>query len=333
MEGQARIATPNAMFSGLGGNLALQKLRANNYDIDKALRTNATLPKDAWIAIDKVVLEVAATRLIGIADLRTHGLTRDLTALGLGVMHDYWQTMSEGGDAEQSMSGITAGAENTVAFDEQTIPLPITFVDFRIPIRKLIAMENYGSPIDTTMVAQATRKVIEKLEDTLFNGSSVVSGGNSLYGYIDYPDANEVALAGDWDTTPANAEKDVILLIAACEAARHYGPFILYVHSDEWNDLRQRQTNIDKTYLDIIKGMAGIEDVKTSDALAAQSIVLVEMTRETVDLDTAVDIKVVEWETHGGMQTNFKVMAVVAPRVKSDYDGRCGVAYDDDMTA
>lgn len=333
MEGQARIATPDAMLSGPGGNIALQKLRANNWDIDAALRTNATLPKDAWIAIDKVVLEVAAQRLIGIADLRTHGLTRDLTAAGLGAMYDYWQTLSEGGDAEQSMTGIAAGAENTVDWGEQTIPLPITFVDFRVPIRKLIASEQspFGLPIDTTMVASATRKVIEKLEETLFNGSSVVSGGNSLYGYIDYPHSNFVNLTGDWHDTPANSELDVRLLIAALEADRHHGPFILYVHSEEWNDLRARQTDIDKTYLDIIKGMAGIEDVKVSDALEAGNIVLAEMTRETVDLDTAVDIKVVEWETHGGMQTNFKVMCVIAPRVKSDYDNRCGVAYDNEL--
>ena len=329
MMSEARIVSADALFSGSGN--VLQKLKANDWNIDKALRTNATLPKDAWSAMDSAIIEVAGQRLNGIADLQTRNLTRDLRSCGLGILYDYWQTTSEGGDAEQSMSGITAGAENTVDFQEQAIPLPITFVDFRIPIRKLIAMQKYGTPFDTTMVSQATRKVIEKLEDVLFNGSSVKIGGRSLYGYLDYPHNNEVGLSGDWHDTPGNIEKDVNLLIAALEADRHYGPFILYVHSEEWNDLRARQTDIDKTYLDIVKGMAGIDDVKTSSALSAGNIVLVEMSRETIDLDTAVDIKVVEWDTHGGMQSNFKVLAVVAPRVKSDYDGRCGVAYDADM--
>jgi len=323
------------MFNGPGGNIAFQRLQANNWDIDKALRTNATLPKDAWIAIDDVVLEVAGQRLNGIADLSGRGLTRNLTAAGFGAMYDYWQTMSEGGDAEQSMSGITAGAENTVDFGEQMIPLPITYVDFRIGIRKMVSMAQspFSGPLDTTQVAQATRKVVEKLEDTLFNGSTVVSGGNSLYGYLNYPHANEVNLIGDWHDTPTNIEPDVITMIAACEADRHYGPFVLYVHSDEWTDLRSRESENDKTYLDIVKSIAGIADVKTSDALAAQSIVLVEMTRETIDIVTAVDIKVVEWETHGGMQTNFKVMAIIAPRVKSDYDNRCGIAFDTALPA
>lgn len=326
----ATISTPDQLF-GAGGNI-IQKLKANNWDIDKALRTNATLPKDAWIAIDKTILEVAQQRLNGIADLRSRGLVRRLN--GLGVMYDYWQTMSEGGEAEQSMSGITPGAENQLDFSEQTIPLPITHVDFRIPVRKLMAMQRYGVPLDTTMVAQATRKVIEKLEYTLFYGSEVVVGGNHLYGYMNYPNSNAVTtLAGDWDGTPGNIEPDVITLIEAAESDHHYGPYILYVHSHEWNALRQRDSNADRTYLDIVKSMAGIADVKTSDQLAAHDIILVEMTRETIDLDVAVDIKAVEWETYGGMQSNFKIMAVIAPRVKSDYDGNCGIVYDTNIPA
>ena len=327
---EARIATPDALFGGSGN--VLQKLKANNWDIDKALRTNATLPKSAWVEIDKTVLEVAGQRLNGIADLQSRNLTRDLRSGGLGIMYDYWQTMSEGGDAEQSMSGITAGAENTLDFDEQAIPLPITFVDFRIPLRKLMAMERFGSPLDTTMVAQATRKVIEKLEDCLFNGSSVKAGGRTLYGYMNYTHSNALtSLAGNWSGTPANIELDVIKLITALEGDRHYGPYILYVHANEWADLRQRDSTADRTYFDIVKSMKGIEDIKVTNALSANDIALVEMTRETVDLDVAVDVKVVEWDTHGGMQSNYKIMAVIAPRIKSDYDGRCGIVYDTDI--
>jgi len=325
MNEHAIVSTPETLFSG---NI-IQRLKANNWDIDKALRTNATLPKDAWIAIDKTVLEVAQSRLNGIADLRARGLVRPLD--GLGVMYDYWQTLGDDLSAEQSMSGLTKGAENGVDFSENTIPLPITHVDFRIPVRKLMAMQRYGAPLDTTMVAQATRKVIEKLEDTLFNGSSIVSGGNHLYGYLDFTSSNEVSCTGNWTGTAANIELDVIKLIAALEADNHNGPYILYVHANEWADLRQRDTYSDRTYLDIVKSMAGIEDVKTTSALSANNLCLVEMTRETIDLDVAVDIKVVEWETQGGMQSNYKVMAVIAPRVKADYNGQCGVAFDDNI--
>lgn len=311
-----------------GAGNVIQKLQANNFDIGKALRTNATLPRDAWESIDQTVIEVAGQRLNGIADLQSRGLVRNLD--GIGFMYDTWQTMSDSHPAEQSMSGLTQGAQNTADFGETTIPLPITHVDFQIPLRKLIAMKQRGTPLDLTMVAQATRKVVEKLEDTLFNGSTVVAAGNSLLGYMNYTDANAItSCTGAWTGTIANCEKDLALLMAELGNDRHHGPYILYVHTDEYNDLQQRDSNAGGiTYLDILKNKAGIADVKPTDALGALKLCLVEMTRETVDITVALDIQVVEWETYGGMQSNFKVMACMAPRIKSDYDGRCGVTYD-----
>ena len=316
-----------------GAGSIIQKLKANNWNIDKALRTNATLPRNAWEAIDETVLEVAGQRLNGIADLQSRGLIRKLD--GMGFMYDTWQTMSGIHSAEQSMSGLTQGAQNTADYGETTVPLPITHVDFQIPLRKLMAMEQRNEPLDTTMVAQATRKVIEKLEDTLFNGSTVVAAGNSLLGYMNYTHTNAITtLTGNWTGTIANCEKDLALLMAELETDRHWGPYMLYVHANEWNDLQQRDSNAGGiSYYEILKGKQGIIDIKPTDAIAANDIVLVEMTRETIDLVVAMDIKVVEWETYGGMQANFKVMAVMAPRVKSDYDGRCGVASDTDIGA
>jgi len=315
-----------------GAGNVIQKLRANNFNVGKALRSNATLPRDAWEAIDQTVIEVAGQRLNGIADLQSRGLVRNLD--GIGFMYDTWQTMSDIHSAEQSMSGLTQGAQNTADYGETTVPLPITHVDFQIPLRKLIAMEQRGEPLDTTMVAQATRKVIEKLEDTLFNGSTVVAAGNSLLGYMNYTHANGIAtLTGNWTGTIANCEKDLALLLAELETDRHWGPYMLYVHANEWNDINnQRDSSAGgMSYYEILKNKSQIIDIKPTDALAANDICLVEMTRETVDITVALDIQVVEWETYGGMQSNFKVMACMAPRVKSDYDGRCGVAYDSDI--
>ncbi len=322
---------PNAITTDasslLTGNV-LQVLKANNWDIDKALRTNAALPHDAWIAIDNTVIEIAKQRLNGIADLRSGGLVRNLPG-GLGVIYDYWQTMSQGADAEQSMSGVTPGAKNKVTFNEVAVPIPLTFVDFSLDARTLAAMARNGTPFDTTLVADATQRVIEKLEDALFNGSAVVAGGNSLPGYINYTNSNSVSCTGSWGTTPTNIEKDVVILIKALETDRHYGPYILYVHTDEWAALRQRDSSAGGiTYYDIVKSMKGIQDVKVSDALSDGNIVLVEMTRGVVDLSTAIDLKVVEWPTNGGMSTDFKVLAAIAARIKADDDGRCGVAFD-----
>lgn len=322
-----QVQSAESLFNGSGN--VIQKILAANGDVDKALRTNATLPHDAWTAIDETLVKVAQRKLTGIADLQSRGLTRG--PLGLGVMYDMWQTMSAMNTAEQSMSGLTQGAQNAPDFAETMIPIPITHIDFQIPLRKLLAMQQNKEPLDTTMIAQAAAKVIDKLEDTLFNGSTVVSAGRSLTGYLNYTDSVEVALSGAWTGTDANIEKDVVKLIAALEAKYHYGPYVLYLAAKEWNDLRQRDSYSNENYRDILLAMAGIEDVRFSGVIPAQSLCLVELAPETVDLSVGVDIKVVEWDTAGGMQSNFKVMAAMAPRIKSDSDGNCGIAYDNNM--
>ena len=323
--GQAQVSSGLSLFS----ETVLHKLMANNWDM-RCLRTNATLPHDAWIAIDKTMVEVAQRRLIGVADLQGRGLTRELG--GLGVLYDIWQKQSSPSVAEQSMSGITSGANNTFDYTEVMVPIPITHIDFSIDARKLSAMQLYGTPIDTTQVSDAATKVVDKIEDMLFNGSTVVAGGHSILGYTNYTHSNEVACTGNWTGTVANIELDVRKLIAANEADLHFGPYILYVAKKEWNDLRARDSTAGGiTYLEILKSLAGIADVKVTGVLAAGYIALVEMASETIDMSVGVDIMTVEWPTHGGMQSNFKVFAAMAPRVKSDYLNQCGVAYDTNL--
>jgi len=324
---EAKVTNVNELNGG--GDMVTQLIN-NDFD-PSCLRTNAALPHDAWLSIDSAIIRVAGQRLNGIADLQSYGLTRTLTG-GLGAKYDFWQTVSDDLSAQQNMEGVTVGAKNRLAFGETMIPIPLTFCDFDIGIRELAASQKDGRPIDTTHIEVATRKVIEKLEDTLFNGSTVVAGGYDLPGYLTYSGSNEVALTGSWTSTPTNIEKDVVKLIARAEADRHYGPYVLYLHTDEWADMRIRDTVLGLPYLEILKSMAGVADVKPSDALGNGEIALVSMTSDVISLATAVDIVAVPWESHGGMLKHFRVMAAIAPRCMSDSAGRCGICFDNNLT-
>jgi hypothetical protein len=59
--------------------------------------------------------------------------------------------------------------------------------------------------------------------------------------------------------------------------------------------------------------------------LTAGSAVLVQMTRDVVDLAVGVDVSTVQWETRGGFTQHFKIFTAIAPRVKSDFDGKSGI--------
>jgi hypothetical protein len=40
-----------------------------------------------------------------------------------------------------------------------------------------------------------------------------------------------------------------------------------------------------------------------------------------------MDVTTVQWETHGGMRLNFKVMAIMVPQLRSDFNGNAGIVH------
>ena len=70
-----------------------------------------------------------------------------------------------------------------------------------------------------------------------------------------------------------------------------------------------------------------ITDDKVADFLGAGQVLLVQMTRDVVDMVVAVDPMIVPWEEVGGMRLNFKVMTVMVPRMKLTQANRSGVVH------
>jgi hypothetical protein len=61
--------------------------------------------------------------------------------------------------------------------------------------------------------------------------------------------------------------------------------------------------------------------------MTAPEVLLVQLTSDVVDLPVGQDITTVEWDTKGGLQMHFKVMAAMAPRMKSDANGNTGIVH------
>lgn len=321
MADNVQIATPNDFMSGLSAN-AVQRLMTNNMNIEKALRTNGLLRKDEWIEIDRTVVQVARERLTGIADLRAKGLVRNLG--GLGTLIDQWETQGDMSPADVNMSGVTAGKEDTPAWNLHGVPVPIIHKDFRINIRRLYASRNLGQSLDTVATAVATRKVTESLEDMLFAGDPTTMQGFKIYGYTNHPDINTGALS-DWSNI-TNIYNDVKDMIKDAKKAGYYGPYTLYVSSDEDDNLNLiYDDSTGQTARERVMKLNGIEEIKVADRLASGTVILVQMTSDVVDLSLAQDIVPIEWNTQGGMVSHFKVFCAMVPRIKSDDNGKSGI--------
>ncbi len=234
--------------------------------------------------------------------------------------------------AEIDMSGLTGSEEDTPNYLTASVPVPVIHKDFRVNMRRLEASRRFGEGIEVTASQIAGRVVAEASEGMLFSGEAITVDGATIYGYTNHPDRNTVDLTTAW-TSIATANNyliiaDVIAMQNASRSDRHYGPWILYIPTAYESKMDEDyRANDNRTVRDRIKALAGIQDVKVADFLPANNVVLVQLSRETVDLATAQDISTVNWSENGGMSNKFKVMAVWVPRLKSDFDGRMGLVH------
>lgn len=300
----------------------------------RAIATNAPalLRYDEWKDIDRSVIEVATDRLTGVADLIARGLTHPLGSVGLTI--SLWERSSDMTGADVSMSGVTEGEEDRIEFDYAQVPVPIIHKDFRVNFRHLEASRRMGASIDVTQSAIAARAVAEKSEDMLFVGDSTIKVDNSqIYGYTTHPDRNTIDLTETWTNsgkTGAEILTDVQAMLAAARADRMFGPFTMYIPGEYEgvldNDYNPN-TSDTRTVRERIMKLGGIVEIKVADRLPNHNVLLVQMTRDVVDMAIARDVTTVQWDSRGGMQEHFKVMAVWVPRIKSTFDGQSGIVH------
>ena len=83
----------------------------------------------------------------------------------------------------------------------------------------------------------------------------------------------------------------------------------------------------DNTLRDRIKKIDGIQDVRTLDYLTGYTLLLIQMTSDVIREVVGMDFTTVQWESQGGMQVNFKVMCIMVPQLRADYNGNTGIVH------
>lgn len=307
-----------------------QRLLQSGMNIN-SLRTNATLSKDEWKRFDDAVIAIAEERLAGIADLMNAGLTFNVgNALGTTIVE--WETISDFTDASITMDGNAASQEDRAVFDLKSVPLPVFHKDARLSARVLEASRSRGDALDTTYIELATRKVVESMEKVLFQGTSAIRLGSAqIYGYTTHPQRNTVVGGANWaasGTTGENILTDVLSMVQAAEDDKYFGPYWLYVPSNFSSALEEDfKANSDKSVRQRLSEIDSIQAIRKVDFLPASNVVLVQATRDVVDLVDGFQPTPVEWSSGDGMTLFFKVMSIMVPRIKNDADNKSGVVH------
>ena len=303
------------------------KLLANGCSIG-ALRTNEVLRKDEWIQLDNTIIEVARERLIGVADLLKAGLRYDISN-GLGTTRLEWETVSDMSPANVDMSGVTPGEEDRVLYGISNLPLPNTHKDFRINIRTLTASRMRGESLDVTQAALSAKLVSESIENSLFNGGFVSGANGTVFGYLTATNRNTGTITADWATaTGAQIITDVLASITTLVADNMFGPYVIYVPYDAYIAMGDDfKAESDKTIMQRVMEVPSISAVRPSARMPSDSALFVQMTSDVVDMVVGLQPTTVQWESQGGMQQHFKVMAIMVPRVKNDFALQSGILH------
>jgi len=285
---------------------------------------HGVLRKDDWKTIDDAVVAIARDRLSGVQDLENAGLVLNLGTLGITTSE--WEKQSDMTEANVSMSGVTQGEEDRLEFGIDRVPIPIIHKDFALNIRALEASRRGGTPLDTAAAQTATRRVLDAAETMLFQGTPAISSDSAtIYGYLTAPNRNTVSTVASW-ATAANIYPSVLKMIEAAEADNFFGPYWLYLHKNQYAEMRAAE-GVDKfsSVMERVLQLPQIAQIKASQACTDGSAVLVQPTSDVVDLAIGANLRTVQWTNNGGFTQHFKVMMAMAPRMKSDFDGRCGI--------
>jgi len=300
---------------------------------------NATsLRKNEWQQLDTVVIRAARKRLRAWSDLAAANSFGGFNAMGKMLLEH--ETMSDPGEAVVDMDGIAEGRSSSPKFQLEGLPLPITHSDFSFSQRRLTVSRNSGTPLDSTMGEAAGRRVAELIEKTTIGVTTGITYGNAsdygrtptVYGYTNFsPRLTKTNMTAPTGSNGSSVLTSWLQLRDLLYAANFFGPFMAYT-SNDWDAYLDNLFSTTEpsagTLRSRLKQIDGIQDIRRLDYLTNTfTVLLVQMTPDVARAVDGMGITTVQWESKGGMQLNFKVMAIQVPQLRADYDGNCGVAH------
>lgn len=292
------------------------------------MRSLSPLPEDAQRIIDQAVVRVGRDRLVVVADLIDAGLTYNVPD-ALSVMEVQWDAVSESGHAQRTMNPSARGENQLPDRVPNRIPLYLTTDDFFFGIRTLRASQRVGMPLDTTLVEQATRNVNEAIEDAAINGAQLKVHGYDTPGLLTAPNVNTFTITNWMTETGENILAQVLSMIGVAHSARRFGPYNLYIPTNYGvrlqNDFKANgELSIMARLMQVQSGGRTL-NIRVADQLPANTVVLVQMTSDIIDLVDGQRPVTVPWTSPDGFTLYWLVMAIQVPRVKTDYAQTSGI--------
>lgn len=306
---------------------------------------NATsLRKAEWEEMDKRLILTARPRLRAWGDLEKSNVY-SIDGMSKSMLEH--ETQSDPGEAMVDMDGLSDGKNDATVFQMEGLPLPIVHADFYFSLRKLNTSRNGGQPIDYSMAEACARRVAESIEKTTIGTLTGITYGagqyggygrtSKVYGYTNFPSRiTKTDLTVPTGSNPEATVNDVLSMRSLLYANNMFGPYMVY-HSTDWDQFMDNDyarlggNNPSQTLRNRIRSIEGILDVRRLDYLTSSTnpytLLVIQMSSDVARAVRGLSMTTVQWESKGGLQLNFKVMAIMVPQLRADYYGHCGICH------
>lgn len=298
----------------------------------------ATLRKDEWLRLDRVLIAERRKRLRAYADLRAANTYGGFD--GFATMAIEHETIDDPGEAFVDYDGLTERQGATPHFGLDGLPLPIIHAPFWFSSRKLAISRKLGTPLSTTMASIATRRVMETVEKmtigTLAGPALNVPSESqtyNIYGYTNHPNritkTNITApTATSW--TGKTLVTEILDMISSLQDDGYYGPYMVY-HSPAWSkylDEDYSDSKGDNTLRQRIEAIDEVQNFRRLDFFGSgYQLLVVEMTEDVARAVNGMEFSMVQWDSKGGFQKNFRVLGIQVPQIRSTINNKTGVAH------
>lgn len=285
--------------------------------------------------LDNVVGAAARARLRAYSDLRASSVLGGFDGMATPILEH--EIINDPGEAIVDIDGLSEGRGFQPTFDLQGMPLPVVHSSFFLSSRFLAASRSKGQPQDTIRAEIAGRRVGETIERMTigtvtpytYGSSSDYVNTSKVYGYTTHPDRiTKTDLTAPTGSNSDAIVDDVLEMRSILYDYNFFGPFMLY-HSTNWDRFldadyvkgseAQGLASPGTTLRDRLRRIEGISDIRRLDYLSGSTytMLLVQMTSDVCQAVNGMEITTIQWETHGGMKLNFKVLGIQAPRIRS----------------
>jgi hypothetical protein len=161
---------------------------------------------------------------------------------------------------------------------------------------------------------------------------SYTYGPGTVYGYTNFPSRLTKVMtnptAPGW--VPQTTVTELLSMIGSLQAGFFFGNYVLY-HSPNWLPFLYgdySQTNVHyATLRESIERIDLIEKVQQLDWLTGYQMILIQMDSGVAEAVQGMDFTTVQWESHGGLQINFKLMCIMIPRLRTAANGNVGIIH------